>query len=236
VSGPAVVVGASSSIGRAVAVMLSDVGYVPALWGRSIEDLEETARQCASVGGVGAVRAVDVTDRDAVRSAVRETAPQGRLHAAVWCAGLFDWGPADSADPEAWAQVIDVNLTAAATFTATALPALLEAAPSALVFIGSGAGHQAFPNNAAYVASKHGLTGLAGATFLDVRDRGVKVTLVSPGLVAAGAGLRSRAGAEHPELLLQPDDVASAVRFAVTFPTNGCPTEIRIQPQQAPQP
>jgi NADP-dependent 3-hydroxy acid dehydrogenase YdfG len=230
-----VVVGASSSIGRAVAVTLADLGYAPGLWGRSIEGLEETARRCASVGAVGAVRILDVTDRDAVRAAVGESAPEGRLHAAVWCAGLFDWGPADRADPEAWARLIDVNLTAAASFTAMVLPALIQAAPSALVLIGSGAGHQAFPDNAAYVASKHGLTGLAGATFLDVRDRGVKVTLVSPGLVAAGAGLRSRAGTEHPDLLLQPDDVASAVRFAVTFPTNGCPTEIRLQPQQTPQ-
>lgn len=48
--------------------------------------------------------------------------------------------------------------------------------PAALVFIGSGAGHRIYPNNAAYVASKHGLTALAQATFLDVQDAGVKVS------------------------------------------------------------
>jgi len=81
------------------------------------------------------------------------------------------------------------------------------------VFIGSAAGRRVFANDAAYVASKHGLAGLAGATFLDVRDRGVKVSVVSPGLVAADGGLLSEAGARHPGDLLTPGDVAAAVRF-----------------------
>lgn len=87
------------------------------------------------------------------------------------------------------------------------------------------------------MASKHGLAGLAGlagATFLDVRDRGVKVSLVSPGLVAAGAGLLSPAGRTSPERLLTPADVAAAVRFVVTFSGTGCPTEIVLQPQHTP--
>ena len=108
------------------------------------------------------------------------------------------------------------------------------AEPGALVFIGSGAGRRVFANNAAYVASKHGLAGLAGATFLDVRDHGVKVSVVSPGLVAAGAGLLSEAGVQRPGELLTPADVAAAVRFVVTFPSTGCPTEIELQPQRTP--
>jgi NADP-dependent 3-hydroxy acid dehydrogenase YdfG len=84
------------------------------------------------------------------------------------------------------------------------------------------------------VAAKHGLAGLAGGVFLDVRDRGVKVSLVSSVLVAAGTGLRSPAGRTRPERLLRPADVAAAVRFVVTFPTTGCPTEIVRQPQRDP--
>ena len=152
----------------------------------------------------------------------------------MYAAGVFDWGPADSADPLTWAGLLDVNLTAAAMVTALVLPALVEAAPSALVLIGSGAGRRAYADNAAYVASKHGLAGLAAATFLDVRDRDVKVSVVSPGLVAAGAGLWSGAGQERPHELLAPADVAAAVRFVVSFPTRGCPVEIELQPQRTP--
>jgi NADP-dependent 3-hydroxy acid dehydrogenase YdfG len=98
------------------------------------------------------------------------------------------------------------------------------------VFIGSGAAHRVFPDNAADVASKHGLAALAAATFLDVKKHGVRVSLVSPGLVAAGAGLLSPAAAEDPSGLLQPDDVAGAVDYVVSFPGHGCPVLVELQP------
>jgi NADP-dependent 3-hydroxy acid dehydrogenase YdfG len=168
------------------------------------------------------------------RPAVERVAARGPLGVVVYAAGLFDWGPAPTADPQTWARLIGVNLTSAAVLTPLVLPHLIAAAPAALIYLGSGAAHQAYPDNAAYVASKHGLAGLAAATFLDVRDHDVKVSLVSPGLVAAGAGLRSPAGQEHPERLLAPADVAGAVRFVVTFPARGCPTQIHLQPQRTP--
>lgn len=164
------------------------------------------------------------------RGAACATAGRGVV---VWAAGVFDWAPADQADPDAWARLLDTDLTAAAVLTAVVLPQLVEAAPSALVHIGSGAARRAHANDAVHVASEHGLAGLAGATSLDVRDRGVKVSVVSPGLVAAGAGLLSE-GAERPETLLAPEDVAAAVRFVVTFPARGCPVEIDLQPQRSP--
>ena len=111
------------------------------------------------------------------------------------------------------------------------LPALLAGAPSSLVFIGSGAARTAYANNPAYVASKHGLAGFARSVFFDVRDRDVAVTLLSPGLVAAGAGLLA---GSPPESLLQPADVAAAVRFVLDLPANGCPVELELQPQRTP--
>ncbi len=123
----------------------------------------------------------------------------------VWAAGTFEWGPAPEADPQTCRALLDLNLTAAAAATALLLPRLVADAPSALVYVGSGAARQAFPDNAAYVASKHGLRGLAEGVWSDVRAQDVKVGTVSPGLVAA------------------------AVRFVVTFPGRGCPTEIRVE-------
>jgi NADP-dependent 3-hydroxy acid dehydrogenase YdfG len=111
-------------------------------------------------------------------------------------------------------------------------PARLAAAPSSLVLLGSGAARTAFPGDPAYVASKHGLAGFARSVFLDVRDRDVAVTLLSPGLVAAGAGLR--APGIRPEQLLQPDDVADAVRWVVGTPARVCPVEVELQPQRSP--
>lgn len=234
--GAAIVVGASSEIGRAIAVMLAASGHAMFLWGRDEVALAETARACRALGATASEHIVDVADRQQMRAATEmATAPGSRVRVAVWAAGVFDWGPIDAADPETIDRVLDVGLVAAAGFTRYVLPALLRDAPATLVFIGSGAGHQAYPDNAAYVAAKHGLTGLARATFLDVRQRGVKVSLISPGLVAAGEGLHSPAGRSRPHTLLQPEDVAGAVRYVLDFPQRGCPVEIRLQPQDDPQ-
>lgn len=230
----ALIVGASSDIGAAIAADLAGVGYDVALWGRDVGRLRASADGCRAAGGHATYVSLDVTDVAAARLALREVLSGGGLSVVVWAAGVFDWASADEAEPDTWRTLLDVNLTAAAVVTTQVLPALVEAAPSALVYIGSGASRQAFANNAAYVASKHGLAGLAGATFLDVRDRDVKVSLVSPGLVSAGAGLLSEAGRHRPQDLLTAADVAAAVRFVVTFPGTGCPTEIRLEPQRTP--
>lgn len=225
----ALVVGGSSDIGRAVAVSLAGLGHEVVLWGRDAGRLEAAATAC---GGAD-VGLVDVTDTAAARRELDRVVARGGLDVVVWAAGVFDWAPAHEADPSRWEQVLDVNLTAAAVLTTLVLPTLVEHAPSALVYVGSGAARRAYPFNAAYVASKHGLVGLAHATFLDVRDHGVKVSIVSPGLVAAGAGLLSPAGQERPGDLLTPGDVAAAVCFVVTFPVTGCPVEIDLQPQRS---
>ena len=230
----ALVIGASSEIGRAIAVELASLGMSVSLWGRDRGRLEQAAALCRETGQRCYVDEIDVTSAATVGQAVASLAGRGRLGAAVYAAGVFDWAPADRADPVSWHRVIDVNLTAAATVTTYLLPALIAAAPSSLMYIGSGAAHQAFANNAAYVASKHGLAGLAEAVFLDVRDRDVKVSLISPGIVAAGASLATSAAQHRPHELLAPADVAAAVRFVATFPARGCPTHIQLQPQRTP--
>ena len=230
----ALVIGASSAIGSAIAGELASLGMSVTLWGRDLERLRQAAALCHESGRPTHVDQVDVTDDTAVRRAVAELAGRGPLRVAVYAAGVFDWAPADQADAATWQQVIDVNLTAAATATTYLLPALITAAPSSLIYIGSGAAHRTFANNAAYVASKHGLAGLAEAVFLDVRDRDVKISLISPGMVSAGASLTTPVAQHRPHELLTPADVAAAVRFVATFPARGCPTHIQLQPQRTP--
>jgi NADP-dependent 3-hydroxy acid dehydrogenase YdfG len=217
----ALVVGASSAIGAAVAAGLAADGFDCLLWGRD-------GRRLAAVGPRWDV--VDLRSPVEVQAGLDRL--PGRLSAAVYAAGLFDWAPADAGEPDVWDELLTVNLAAAMRVTRGVLPALIAGAPSSLVLVGSGAARTAFAGNPAYVASKHGLAGFARSVFLDVRDRDVAVTLLSPGLVAAGAGLR--APGIRPEQLLQPADVAAAVRWVVATPPNVCPVEIELQPQRAP--
>lgn len=226
----ALVVGASSEIGRAVAVALARRGYRVEGWGRDASALERTATACAEQGtGGSGWSQVDLTDQGQLTAMVGELLAATRLGVVVWAAGLFDWASATDSDPMTWIELIQVNLVAAANLTSTVAPALVSQAPSALIYVGSTAAHEPFANNAAYVASKHGLRGLAQSTYADLRHHQVKVSLISPGLVAAGAGLTSPVGATTPDLLLQPEDVARAVDFVLDFPSRGCPLEIRME-------
>jgi NADP-dependent 3-hydroxy acid dehydrogenase YdfG len=219
--GPALVVGASSEIGAAIAAGLTSDGFDCLLWGRDPERLAAAGPRW------------DVVD---LRSPAQVQVALGRLpdrlSAVVYAAGLFDRAPADDGDPDVWDELLTVNLAAAMRLTRGVLPALIAGAPSSLVLLGSGAARTAFPGNPAYVASKHGLAGFARSVFLDVRDRDVAVTLLSPGLVAAGAGLG--APGVRPAQLLQPADVAAAVRWVVATPPHVCPVEIDLQPQRSP--
>ncbi len=228
----ALVVGASSEIGTAVAAALSERTANLVLWGRDEGRLEAAASRCGNAEV--RTRQLDVTDDVQLVDGLAAIRAHGPLDVVVWAAGAFDWALADQADPDRWRELAGVNLTAPMVFTTLVLPDLVAAAPSALVYIGSGAGHVAYPNNAAYVASKHGLTGLARATYLDVRRHGVKVSLVSPGMVAAGGSLLAPMTEEQRDALLRPEDVAAAVAFVVDFPDHGCPTEIHLQPHRVP--
>ena len=214
--GNALVVGASSEIGAAVVRVLTAAGHDCLGWGRDAGRLPDRSR------------VVDLRSPAEVDAALAEL--PDRLSVVVYAAGLFDWAPADVGDPGTWDELLTVNLAAAMRVTRGALPALLTAAPSSLVLLGSAAAHTAFAGNPAYVASKHGLAGFARSVFLDVRDRDVAVTLLSPGLVAAGAGLR--APGVRPAELLQPEDVADAVGWVVGTPAHVCPVEVQLQPQR----
>ena len=121
----ALVVGASSDIGRAVAVDRAAAGQDVVLWGRDQARLRATAEGCA---GRARVDLVDVTDTAAVRAALDRVLADGPLHTVVHAAGTFDWAPADEADPATWARLLDVDLTAAAVLTTMVLPPLLAAA------------------------------------------------------------------------------------------------------------
>lgn len=230
----ALVVGASSEIGARISQVFAERQWRLSLWGRNAERLEACARDAQRAGASAAqVRRVDVTDPAALREAAAAEADTDRLRAVVWAAGTFQWGSFETVDAEQTRDVFATNLVAAASASQLLAPALIRSAPSNLIYVGSGAGRQAYQSNAAYVAAKHGLRGLAEALQLDLGERGVTVTTITAGLVNAGAGRLAPAALQHPDEILQPADIARAVRFVIDFPANACPTEIVLRPRTA---
>lgn len=228
----ALVTGASRGIGRAVAVALAEAGCRLALGARDAAALEETAGQCRDHGTSAHVVPVDIARREDCRYLIDEAAGRlGRLDILVNNAGLSGSGRAGETAPEDWDQTMAVNTRAPMDLTTLALPYLRRSEAGAIIFLASIAGHMSFGGGGAYCASKHAVRGFAGSVFEDVRELGIKVCTLSPGFVNTGLV----AGKDlDTDKMIQPEDIARTVLFALETPDTVCPTEIVLRPQRTP--
>lgn len=219
----ALVTGASSGIGRAIALALSSTHHV-LVGGRDAARIAETAALLES----SAPFCVDLDDPDAVAAA---TADIERLDVLVHSAGLIAYGTLADSTTQDWQQVLATNVVAPATLTRALLPAL-RAANGLVIFINSGAGLTAHAGWGVYAASKFALTALADS--LRAEERGaIRVTSLHPGRVATPMQeqLNELEGRSyHPERYLEPDSVARAVRLAVELPPTASLDALRITP------
>jgi NADP-dependent 3-hydroxy acid dehydrogenase YdfG len=226
------ITGARSGIGAAIAIALARPGAVLALVGRDEASLQATANACRERGATAECFAADLSrsaELAALVSRILESC--GPIHTLINNAGLFLEASILDGDMEAWDQALDVNLKAAIHLTRHALPTMPEG--GAVVFIASSASRKAYAGGTNYCAAKFGLLGFAGALFEDVRERGIKVCSILPGVV--DTGMHEGDGAPDPAKMIQPEDVAAAVAFALSMPARTCPTEIALQPQRAPK-
>ena len=214
----AVVTGASRGIGLAVATALADAGASLTLIARDKRILEKLASKLNA-------RALpcDVGDAAAMEQTIAAIELEGPApDILVNNAGLFQPAPVDATTPQALSAALEVNLVAPFRFVRALLPGMLEQGTGDIVSIGSIADHTAFPENAAYGASKHGLRALHDVLRAELRGTGVRVTLVSPGPVDTSLWDEidpdSREGFTPRSRMLSPNAVAAAVLFAVTQP------------------
>ncbi len=226
------ITGASRGIGAAIATALAKPGAVLALLGRDDASLRPTADSCRAYGATAACFAADLSrsaELAPLVSRIQEAC--GPIHTLINNAGLFLEAPILEGDMEAWDQALDVNLKAAIHLTRHALKAMPEG--GAVVFIASSASRRAYAGGTNYCAAKFGLLGFAGALFEDVRERGIKVCSILPGVV--DTGMHDGDDSLDKAKMIQPEDVAAAVAFALSMPSRTCPTEIALQPQRAPK-
>lgn len=181
------VTGAAGGIGAATAVALGREGAHLVLTDLHSAGLERTAEEVRAAGGrVLMVRAVDLTDADAVRALAAEVGAEvGALDVLLNIAGISIWGTIDRLQEEHWRRLIDVNLMGPVHVMSAFLPAMIEARRGGhVVNVSSAAGIFGLPWHAAYSASKFGLRGVSEVLRFDLRRHGIGVSLVCPGAVA----------------------------------------------------
>lgn len=213
----AVVTGASSGIGREIALQLAELGWHVVAVARSQDKLDELASQAPTIEA----RPADLAALD-----VAGLLP-GRIDAVVHAAAISTGGTVEEVTPQDWQEAFTLNVFAGAELARQALPAL-RASQGIVVFINSGAGIAPEPASAIYGASKHALRILANVLRNEVQDDGVRVTTVFPGPTDTPMYT-----ADVPrETLIQPATVARAVVAAITASPDTQLTEIQVRPRR----
>lgn len=236
--GTALVTGAASGIGAATARRLAASNRRVVLVDKDRDAVEAL---CAELGSTCLPLALDVTDYAAV-DALPATIPAAfqPIVALVNNAGhdpggttRFDEGSADE-----WQSAIETNLLGMMRVTRALLPGMVERNAGDIVNVGSIASLRLVPTMAAYTTSKAGVHAFSDALRADLADTAIRVIEILPGLTKTDLIRKRYRGDEHRaaeyyerfKIALDPDDVASAIMFALDAPPHAVVAQITILP------
>jgi NAD(P)-dependent dehydrogenase (short-subunit alcohol dehydrogenase family) len=229
----ALVTGAGRGIGAAISVALAESGCRIILTARSRDQLTQVERAIAEKKGQAMVVPCDLT-RDAE---IEKLAGEGeRMFGAVDIlinnAGWGKRAPVVKAKLEDWDQTFRLNLRAPMILAQRFLPAMIAKGEGAVINIGSVSGKSGEANGAAYSASKFGLIGFTQSLYEEVREHGIKVSVILPGFVDTPLIPPNRQ--LDRSKMIQAADIAQTVCYVLAAPETSCPVEITVRPQRTP--
>ena len=212
----AIITGAGSGLGRAIALRLAAAGMIVRLAGRTESKLRAVADEIAALGGSAQVHALDLEDDQALAGLADDLAG-ARLDVLVNCAG--DWlivRLEDTSDAQL-DHLLRLNLRAPYVLARRLLPNLRRSDNASIINIGSIVTALSVPGVSAYTASKVGLKGLTGALAAELREELIRVVMISPG--PADTPMRDAASPGiDKSLLVDPQTVAELVQVVVSLP------------------
>ena len=236
----ALVTGASSGIGEATALALAGEGAAVSLGARRKDRIDALAERISGEGGRALAVEADITDEETANALVKRTAEElGGLDALVNNAGVMLLGPVAGADTEQWRRMIEVNLLGLLYCTHAALPVMGAAGSGHIVNVSSVAGRTAYMGSAVYNMTKWGVVGFSEALRQEVLHANVRVTCVEPGfvdtelqghnelpiVVETMEKMREQIGD-----LLEAEDIANAVLYALSQPEHVSVNEVLVRP------
>ncbi len=240
----AVVTGASSGIGAAVAHALAHEGAHVALAARRRDALHEVQSELEQHSGKARSLAVptDITDRAQVKSLVARTEEDlGPIEIFVNCAGVMYYTLMKNSYEDDWEQTVDVVCKGMLNCVGAVLGGMIDRRRGHIVTISSDAGRKVFPGLAVYSASKFFVEALSQGLRLETAGTGIKVTTVQPGNVATdlvsmsadGEALEAY-GQPSGARMLDPEDVAASVVYALAQPEHVAVNEVLVEPRDEP--
>src|ERR1700688_2803415 len=224
----ALVTGGSRGIGRAIAVRLASLGAAVAICGRDADALNDVSAQLAGRGGRVFSHVADVTRSADVDDLVTKTeSALGPITILVNNAGIGEFGPAHEKSEEDWDRVLNTNLKSVFLVSRAVAPSMIRAGRGDIINISSLAGRNAFAGGGLYCASKWGVQGLSACMAEDLREHGIRASVICPGSVATEFSGR---GPKDPSKVLTAGDVAHAVAMIVTQGPQSFLSEIHLRP------
>ena len=213
----AMVTGASSGMGAAIARTLAGEGMAVTIAARRPDKLQQVADEIAAAGGTALAVPTDVTDEPAVEALFKAaTGRFGRLDLLVNCAGVPQATRIEDMRLAEWRAVLDANLTSAFLCGREAMKLMKPQKRGRIISIGSVAARSPRPDAAAYVSAKYGLDGLTRSLALDGRDHGVAVSVLHPGFTVTGFGPGADGGVGRNAM--DPKDIARIVVLMASLP------------------
>ena len=227
----AVVTGAGRGIGRAIAVELGKLGARVVLAARSRTELEETARR---IGANASVIPTNVRKKDELQRLFEQVNTAiGPVDILVNAAGLGIFGPVADFKDEDFETLIETNLRGIFFTCRLVLPSMIERKRGHIINIASIAGKVGSANRAVYCASKFGVVGFTESLAEEVRQHGIRASVICPGSTDTDFSSKESSGKAR-ERMLRPEDVAYSVRMIVTQEPNSFISEIIVRPTQKP--
>jgi NADP-dependent 3-hydroxy acid dehydrogenase YdfG len=236
----ALITGGSSGIGEALALSMAAEGASVALGARRGDRLEEIASRIGADGGTAVAIEADVSDEEQAKRLV-ETAHSelGGLDCLVNNAGVMLLGPLQGADPGEWRTMIEVNCLGLLYCTHYALPLIRDGGGGDVVNVASVAGRVASLGSGVYNMTKWGVVGFSESLRQEGAHIGVRVTCVEPGFVDTelqGHNTNPMVVEQIEKMrdsvdkVLEADDIARAVVFAVSQPRHMSVNELLVRP------
>ena len=228
----AVVTGAGKGIGRATALALASEGASVFGVARTEDDLLAVEKEVKDLPGKFTPFVADVADEAKVHflfEGIRKWVE--RMDVLVNAAGIGTFGPSDTYPVEEWRRSLDTNMTGAFICAREAVRLMRPQGRGHIVNVSSIAGKRAFPQSAAYCATKWGLLGMSLSMAEELRGTGIKVTALCPGATATDIWKQMPLSPD-PSRMMKPEEVAAVILGLVKQPPSVVTDEMVILPPE----